>query len=111
MRDRPARGGPRGDEIAIAAIEGLPARLTARGRGLVFAGRTATPVHLPESRVLEITGGHREPSGAEQTLTVVERSDRIERLRASVHAHQWGSVGPEQIAAMMAAQPPCTAPG
>lgn len=98
-------GGPRGDELALRVIEGLPAHLTETGRGIVFAARSGTPARLDLERVrlLEATAGFREPSGAEQMITVVEHATpgRPAGLRrAVVNPTEWGSLGEPEITAL-----------
>ncbi len=100
-------GGPRGDELALRVIEGLPDHLTPRGRGIVFAARTGTAANLAldRLRVLELTAGFREPSGAEQTITIVEQA-APERpagfRRATVLGQEWGTIGESRISDIMA---------
>lgn len=100
-------GGPRGDELALRVIEGLPDHLTPNGRGIVFAARTGTAANLAVERlrVLELTAGFREPSGAEQTMTVVEHAAPARPAgfrRATVLGQEWGSIGESRISDIMA---------
>ena len=99
-------GGPRGDEIACRVMDGLPAHLTPRGRGLVFTSWPADHEHAPAPgiRILEFHTGRREVHGTRQSLNLVEHTRAGAWVdRCAVPADHWDAVSAARLDALVAA--------
>ena len=106
-------GGERGDELPSRVLDGLPAHLTAQGRGVVFT--SWPPEHKqPESpglRFLELSTNRGELHGMRQCLDIVEAAPSAGwSAKREVPADVWGHVQWASIDQIFAAENRLRAP-